>query len=362
MPIPSASAGSTPASVPDQSKPADAAWPHRCLLGLEGLSDSELRRVLQTAHGFAEVSTRSVKKVPALRGKVVANLFFEESTRTRLSFTLAAQRLSADVIDLSGSGSSVSKGETVVDTAMNVEAMGVDALVVRHKASGAPHRIAEHVGCAVVNAGDGKHEHPTQGLLDIYTLARAHDRLETFDLSGLRVAIVGDIVSSRVARSNIAGLKALGASVVCVGPPTLAPRSLEALGCTVEHDFDALIDSGGLSAVNMLRIQFERHAEGAAVSGVGAAAQNTTGNKAGSSSHAFPSLREYAQCYGLSAARAARLPHNAVVMHPGPMNRGVEIADEVADGPRSVILEQVANGLAVRMAVLYLCVTATAER
>ncbi|MBX3385938.1 MAG: aspartate carbamoyltransferase catalytic subunit [Phycisphaeraceae bacterium] len=342
-------------------------WPHRCLLGLEGLEADALRTVLQTARGFAEVSTRSVKKVPSLRGKVVANLFFEESTRTRLSFTLAAQRLSADVIDLSGSGSSVAKGETVVDTALNVEAMGVDAMVVRHKASGAPHRISEHVRCAVVNAGDGKHEHPTQGLLDIYTLARAHGRLETFDLSGLRVAVVGDIVSSRVARSNIFGLLALGASVVCVGPPTLAPRSLEALGCTVEHDFDRLIDGGGLSAVNMLRIQFERHsgegggaAGGVGVGGGGAGAvgANTTGNKAGSSSPAFPSIREYAQCYGLTAERASRLPVGAVVMHPGPMNRGVEIADDVADGPRSVILEQVANGLAVRMAVLFLCVAA----
>jgi aspartate carbamoyltransferase catalytic subunit len=345
----------TGSGVLDRPSNSIAGWPHRCLLGLQGLSPGELREVLLTARGFAEVSTRSVKKVPSLRGKVVANLFFEDSTRTRLSFTLAAQRLSADVIDLTSSGSSVSKGETVVDTALNIEAMGVDAMVVRHKASGAAHRVAEAVRCAVVNAGDGRHEHPTQGLLDIYTLAEAHGRLDGFDLSGLRVAIVGDIVSSRVARSNIAGLTALGAEVVCVGPPTLAPRSLESLGAKVAHDFDALLREGDLAAVNMLRIQFERHAEEAARS---AGAANISGNKAGSSSPAFPSIREYVQGFGLTIERAAMLRPGAVVMHPGPMNRGIEIADEVADGPRSVILKQVAHGLAVRMAALYLCVSA----
>lgn len=330
-------------------------WPHRCLVGLQGLSAGEVREVLFTARGFAEVSTRSVKKVPSLRGKVVANLFFEDSTRTRLSFTLAAQRLSADVIDLTSSGSSVSKGETVVDTALNIEAMGVDAMIVRHKASGATRLVAEAVKCAVINAGDGRHEHPTQGLLDLYTLAEAHGRLDSFDLTGLRVAIVGDIVSSRVARSNIAGLTALGAEVVCVGPPTLVPRSLETLGAKVAHDFDALLREGELDAVNMLRIQFERHGDGGGSTAAGA---NASGNKAGSSSSSFPSVREYTQCYGLTIERAAMLKPGAVVMHPGPMNRGIEIADEVADGPRSVILRQVTHGLAVRMAALYLCVSA----
>ncbi len=341
----------------DRSDGGGAAWPHRTLLGLQGLSADELRTLLNTAKSFAGVSSRSVKKVPALRGKVVANLFFEDSTRTRLSFTLAAQRLSADVIDLAETGSSVSKGETAVDTALNVEAMGVDALVVRHKASGAPAMIAKAVRCAVVNAGDGKHEHPTQGLLDIYTLAESlgGERWETFDLTGVKVAIVGDIVSSRVARSNIAGLTALGAEVICVGPPTLVPRSLETLGCRVEHDFDRVIEARGedaVDAVNMLRIQFERH---------GDTSHAGTGAKGGGGGGAFPSLREYVQSFGLTAERARRLKPEAVVMHPGPMNRGIEIAGEVADGPRSVILKQVSSGLAVRMAALYLCVGAAEQ-
>lgn len=321
-------------------------WTHRCLLGLQGLTAEELRTLLKTAAGFAEVSGRSVKKVPALRGKVVANLFFEDSTRTRLSFTLAAQRLSADVIDLTSTGSSVSKGESTVDTARNVEAMGVDALVVRHKSSGAPGLVAAGVKCSVINAGDGKHEHPTQGLLDIYTLAEANGRLDTFDLTGLRVAIVGDVVSSRVARSNIAGLTKLGAQVVCVGPGTLAPRSMESLGCTVDDDLEAVLPT--VDAVNMLRIQFERHSESAA---------KATGGDAPRASPAFPSIREYSRGYALTADRARLLKPGAIIMHPGPMNRGIEIADEVADGPRSVILRQVSNGLAVRMAALYLCVS-----
>ncbi len=322
-------------------------WTHRSLLGLQGLGAEEIRTLLRTAAGFAEVSGRSVKKVPALRGKVVANLFFEDSTRTRLSFTLAAQRLSADVIDLTSSGSSVSKGESTVDTARNVEAMGVDALVVRHKSSGAPGLVAAGVKCSVINAGDGKHEHPTQGLLDIYTLAEKHGRLDTFDLTGLRVAIVGDVVSSRVARSNIAGLTKLGAQVVCVGPATLAPRGMESLGCTVDDDLEAVLPT--VDAVNMLRIQFERHGEAGA---------KATGGDAPRASPAFASIREYSRGYALTAERAGLLKPGAIVMHPGPMNRGIEIADEVADGPRSVILRQVANGLAVRMAALYLCVGA----
>lgn len=328
-------------------------WTHRCLLGLQGLSCDEIRTLLHTASSFAEVSGRSVKKVPALRGKVVANLFFEDSTRTRLSFTLAAQRLSADVIDLSAAGSSVSKGESTADTARNVEAMGVDALVVRHRSSGAAGLVGAAVKCAVVNAGDGRHEHPTQGLLDIYTLAEAHGRLEHFDLSGLRVAIVGDIVSSRVARSNIAGLTKLGAQVVCVGPATLVPPSLRTLGCAVADDLDAVL--GEVDAVNMLRIQFERHEGG----GAQGAKPAPGGGDAPRGSPAFPSIREYARGYALTAERARRLKPGAIVMHPGPMNRGIEIADEVADGPRSVILRQVRNGLAVRMAALFLCVSAS---
>jgi aspartate carbamoyltransferase catalytic subunit len=346
---------------------AVAVWNRRGLLGLQGLSADELRTLLRTARSFADVSDRSVKKVPALRGRVVANLFFEDSTRTRLSFTLAAQRLSADVIDLTETGSSVNKGETIADTARNVEAMGVDAMVIRHRAAGAALVAARAVKCAVINAGDGKHEHPTQGLLDVYTLVEARlehaegqaanaprgdaerARLEGYDLSGLRVAIVGDVVSSRVARSNIAALTKLGADVVCVGPPTLAPRSLESLGegpgrCTVEADFESVLPH--VDAVNMLRIQFERHG------GEGDKKEGARG------SPAFPSLREYTQGYGLTAERATRMKAGAVVMHPGPMNRGIEIAGEVAEGPRSVIFRQVTAGLAVRMAALYLCVTA----
>ena len=337
--------------MPSDSVDLEAPWPHRCLLGLQGMPAAEMRTLLNVARSFSDISTRSVKKAPALRGKVVANLFFEDSTRTRVSFTLAAQRLSADVVDLAGAGSSVSKGETIDDTAANIEAMGVDAVVVRHKASGAAAMIAAVVRCAVINAGDGRHEHPTQGLLDAYTVAEAHGRLDAgggFDLSGLKMAIVGDVVSSRVARSNIAAMTALGAEVVCVGPPTLAPRSLESLGCRVEHDFDAVI--GECDVVNMLRIQFERHGEAGGGGGKDPAAQRA--------SPAFPSLREYTQMYALHEDRARRLKPGAVVMHPGPINRGVELAAPVADGPRSVILRQVSNGLAVRMAALYLCVSA----
>ncbi len=354
---------------------AAPAWTRRCLLGLQELGADEIRTILNTARSFAEVSGRSVKKVPALRGKVVANLFFEDSTRTRLSFTLAAQRLSADVIDLTESGSSVKKGETVADTALNVEAMGVDAMVVRHRAGGAAGLVAAAVDCAVINAGDGKHEHPTQGLLDIYTLAEArgakaaeqqssraanagNEGWGAFDLRGVRVAIVGDIVSSRVARSNIAGLTKLGAEVVCVGPPTLAPRSLESLGCRVEHDFDSVLEQ--VDAVNMLRIQFERHGEAGGANGQGSPPNPGARGEPARGSPAFPSIREYVQSYALTPQRAERLRPGAIVMHPGPMNRGIEIADEVADGPRSVILRQVSNGLAVRMAVLYLC-TGAAE-
>jgi aspartate carbamoyltransferase catalytic subunit len=332
------------------SDPASG-WKHRHLLGLQELSADDIRAALRTARSFADISTRSIKKVPALRGKVVANLFFEESTRTRVSFTLAAQRLSADVVDL-GSSSSVSKGETIEDTAHNIEAMGVDALVVRHKLSGAAALIARNVSCAVINAGDGRHEHPTQGLLDAYTLAEATGRLDSLDFAGLRVAIVGDIANSRVARSNIAALSTLGAEVVCIGPPTLAPRSLESLApgkVRVEWDLDAALPT--VDAVNMLRIQFERHV-------VDPSEAKGPGAGPAKSSPAFPSLREYVQMYGLTPERAAKMRPTAVVMHPGPINRGVELAGDVADGSRSVILKQVANGLSVRMAALFLCVAA----
>lgn len=304
---------------------AAATWRHRDLLDLESLREDEIRLVLDTAQAFEEVSTRSVKKVPALRGRVVANLFFEDSTRTRISFSLAAQRLSADVIDFSAKGSSVTKGESLIDTARNIEAMGIDAIVIRHSMSGAPHQLARHVQCCVINAGDGRHEHPTQGLLDIYTIRRIKGRVD-----GLKVGIVGDVANSRVARSNLWGLKKLGAEVIFIGPTTLVPAAFEKLGARICHDIDAVI--GELDVINMLRIQSERIA-----------------------SNVFPSLAEYTRLFGLNGQRMKRAKPDVLVMHPGPMNRGVEISSEVADGARSAILQQVTNGLAVRMAVLFLC-------
>jgi len=307
-------------------------WPHRHLLGLDELSAQDIRFVLQTARGFEDVSTRSVKKVPALRGKVVANLFFEDSTRTSTSFQLAAQRLSADVLSVAGKGSSVSKGETLVDTARNIEAMGVDVMVCRHHHSGAAFQLARSVGCSVVNAGDGQHEHPTQGLLDLYTIAKRFDRLDSFDFSGLTVAIVGDIAHSRVARSGLIGLQKLGAKVILVGPPTLLPGAFRDLGAELSTDLDAVLPR--VNVVNMLRVQFERLA-----------------------AQAFPSRREYAAFFGLTSERMARAKDDVLVMHPGPMNRGLEIDSAVADGPNSAILQQVSHGLAVRMAVLFLVST-----
>jgi len=303
-------------------------WPHKHLVGLEQLSAEDIRFIMQTARGFEGVSMRSVKKVPALRGKVVVNLFFEPSTRTKSSFYLAASRLSADSLDFSASGSSLSKGETVVDTARNIESMGVDIIVVRHSQSGVPKLLAESVDCSVVNAGDGQHEHPTQALLDMYTIAQRLGR-DDFDLSGINVAIVGDIAHSRVARSNIHGLQKLGANVLLIGPPTLVPRTFEALGCEVHHGFDSVRDR--IDVANMLRVQFERI-----------------------TSQAFPSRREYAAVYGLSAERLSKMKKDVLVMHPGPINRGLEVESAVADGPNSAILQQVSNGLAVRMAVLFL--------
>ncbi len=299
-------------------------WTRRHLLGLEDLSADEITMILDTAESFKEVSTRSIKKVPALRGKTVVNLFYEPSTRTTNSFGLAARRLSADTLSVGGGASSASKGETLVDTARNLEAMGVDVMVVRHSAPGGPHLVARHVDCSVVNAGDGAHEHPTQALLDIYTIREIKGRV-----AGLRVGIVGDIAHSRVARSNIWGLTKLGAEVLVAGPRTFLPCGIEAMGAAVTHDFDEVVET--CDVVNMLRIQFERQQEAL-----------------------LPSIREYSRLFGLSSERMSRTKPDVLIMHPGPVNRGIELAPEVADGARSVILRQVTNGLAVRMAVLYL--------
>jgi len=299
-------------------------WNRKDLLGLDELSPQEIVHILDTAESFKEVSTRSIKKVPALRGKVVALLFFEDSTRTRMSFELAASRLSADTLLFTAKGSSVSKGETTMDTVRNIEAMGVDVFIMRHGQSGAAHQVGQKVSASVINAGDGSHEHPTQALLDIFTI-----RQRLGKLAGLKVAIVGDIAHSRVARSNILGLQKLGAEVVVVGPPTLVPKKISAMGCTISHSLDDVLEE--VDVINMLRIQFERFGGGL-----------------------FPSLREYHQLYGMTARRLARCKKNMLIMHPGPINRGVEITSEVADGPNSCILQQVTNGLAIRMAVLYL--------
>ncbi|MGA3068181.1 MAG: aspartate carbamoyltransferase catalytic subunit [Tepidisphaeraceae bacterium] len=299
-------------------------WTRKHLLGLHDLSVAEIELLLNTADSFKEVSTRSVKKVPALRGRVMVNAFFEDSTRTRTSFSLAASRLSADVIDFYEKASSVSKGETLIDTARNIEAMGVDIIVLRHQAAGAAEILSRSVKCSVVNAGDGAHEHPTQGLLDLYTIRERFGKI-----AGLKVAIVGDIANSRVARSNLWGLTKLGAEVILVGPQTLLPKSFEALGARCVHDFDSVI--GDVDVINMLRVQFERIA-----------------------TSQFPSVREFTKFFGLTHERFTRCKKDVFVMHPGPMNRGIEIGSAIADGPNSGILKQVTNGLAVRMAVLYL--------
>lgn len=309
---------------------SDYRWPHKHLLDLEGLSAQDIRFLLRTAQGLADVSTRSVKKVPALRGKVVANLFFEDSTRTRSSFSLAASRLSADVLEFTAKGSSVSKGETLRDTARNIEAMGVDVIVVRHHLSGAAHLLARQVNCSsIINAGDGQHEHPTQGLLDAYTIAQRLGRHNTLDFTGLSVAIVGDIAHSRVARSNVHCLLKLGAHVILVGPPTILPRAFADMDCELSHRLDEVMPR--VHVINMLRIQFERM-----------------------QGQAFPSVREYATFFGLTTQRLKLARPDVLVMHPGPLNRGIEIDSAVADGPNSAILEQVTHGLAVRMACLYL--------
>ena len=296
------------------------------LLSAADLSRDEAVLVLDTAAELAAVTDRSVKKLPTLRGRTVVNLFFEDSTRTRISFEVAAKRLSADVINFSAKGSSLSKGESLKDTALTLEAMGADAVVIRHGASGAPHRLAHSgwVRSSVVNAGDGTHEHPTQALLDLLTLRDKFGRIE-----GLRVAICGDILHSRVARSNIWGLTKLGAEVGVCGPPSLLPRDIEELGVTILPRIEDAI--AWADALNVLRLQLERMQAGF-----------------------IPSLREYNRVFGVTRDRLSRAPKDLVILHPGPMNRGVEIDSDVADGEHSVILPQVTNGVAVRMAVLYL--------
>ncbi|HPD48501.1 MAG TPA: aspartate carbamoyltransferase catalytic subunit [Anaerohalosphaeraceae bacterium] len=307
-------------------------WTHKHLLGLKDLSRQEIEFILDTAKGFEEISTRSIKKAPALRGKVVVNLFFEDSTRTRNSFTLAANRLSADVVEFTKKSSSVSKGETLIDTARNLEAMGIDIVVIRHNAGGAAKLLSRHIKACIINAGDGYNEHPTQALLDVYTIRQARGSLD-----GLKIGIVGDIAHSRVARSNIWAMTKLGAEVTLIGPPTLMPPKVDELPVRVSYNLDAVIEE--LDVINMLRIQFER----------------LGGNP-------FPSVREYSHFFGLTVERVARAKPDLMVMHPGPINRGLEIESEVADGPNSVILQQVANGLAVRMAVLFLVNQGAAEQ
>ncbi len=294
------------------------------LLALEPLSTEQIALILDTAEPFKEISERAIKKVPTLRGATIVNLFFEASTRTRLSFEFAEKRLSADAVNVASSGSSVSKGETLVDTARNLEAMRIDMVVVRHGASGAAQFLAERIESNVINAGDGTHEHPTQGLLDLLTLRDHFKRL-----NGLKVCIVGDVLHSRVARSNIWGLKKMGAEVAICGPRSLLPNAAETLGVTVFDRVEAAIEWA--DALNVLRLQLERMQAGY-----------------------IPSLREYNRVFGVTRARLERAPRDVLVLHPGPMNRGVEIDSDVADGPQSVILDQVTNGVAIRMAVLYL--------
>jgi aspartate carbamoyltransferase catalytic subunit len=304
--------------------PQPTAWRHRHLLALEDLSRADLELILDQARHFAQIVQLTSKKFPPLLGKLVVNLFYEPSTRTRVSFSLAARRLSAETLDFTVSASSVSKGESFIDTAKNIEAMGVDLMVVRHASAGAPLLLSQHLKCAVINAGDGTHEHPTQGLLDVYTIHQRCGRVE-----GLTVALVGDIAHSRVARSNIHALIKLGARVIVCGPPTLVPPEIRTLGVEVAHRLDDILPH--VDVVNLLRIQFERQRSGL-----------------------FPSIHEYAALYGMNAQRLRQCRRDVVILAPGPINRGIELTPEVADGNNSVILEQVTNGVAVRMAVLFL--------
>jgi aspartate carbamoyltransferase catalytic subunit len=308
--------------------PQTANWHRKDLLGIRELELSEIETILDTTAAFKTVGSRDIKKVPALRGKTMVNFFVEPSTRTRTSFELAAFRLSADVVNITATTSSLQKGETLKDTALNLQALHADIIVLRHSSAGAPKFLAERLDCSIVNAGDGAHEHPTQALLDVFTI-----REQLGKIDGLKVAIVGDILFSRVARSDIWALKKMGAEVTLVGPSTLVPRSFEEMGVGVARHIEDILDSADV--INLLRIQHERQRK-----------------------EYFPSLNEYIRFFGLTKARAAQLKPSCLVMHPGPINRGIEIDSDIADGPQSVILDQVTNGLAVRMAVLYLCSTA----
>jgi aspartate carbamoyltransferase catalytic subunit len=299
-------------------------WTRKHLLDIQSLSPEEILTVLDTARAFKNVGERAIKKVPALRGKTVVNLFVEPSTRTRISFELAAQRLTADIINFTAEASSLKKGETLKDTARNLEALNADIIIIRHSATGAPHFLARFLNSSVVNAGDGAHEHPTQALLDVFTIREKKGKLD-----GLNVTILGDILYSRVARSNIWALQKLGAKVTLCGPSTLVPRAFEQMGCTVTYNLEEAI--GNADIINLLRIQHER--------------QRKT---------MFPSIGEYTSLFSLNKTRMALTKPDVMIMHPGPINRGVEIDSEIADSDRSVILEQVTKGLAVRMAVLFL--------
>ncbi len=299
-------------------------WHRKHLLDIESLSAEEITTVLDTAREFKAVGERDIKKVPALQGKTVVNFFVEPSTRTRVSFELSAKRLSADIINFSADASSFQKGESLKDTARTLEALNADVIVIRHKAAGAPHFLARFLNAHVVNAGDGAHEHPTQALLDVFTI-----REKKGVIAGLNITILGDILYSRVARSNIWALRKLGANITLCGPSTLVPRVFEQMGCRVTYDMDDALATADV--INLRRIQHERQ-------------RNTM----------FPNIGEYASLFGLTRARLAKTKPDAIIMHPGPMNRGVEIESEIADGDRAVILEQVTNGIAVRMSVLYL--------
>lgn len=310
--------------VPVELGPIPPSWKQRHLLGLEDLSAEDITLILDKAEVFRRALEAGHRRIPVLAGKTCVNLFFENSTRTRTSFSLAARRLGADIVDFSAATSSLSKGETVVDTAKNLEAMGIDAVIVRHRTPGTPHLLAQNLRSAVINAGDGPHEHPTQGLLDILTIRQRFGRI-----AGLTVALVGDIQHSRTARSNIWGLKKLGAHVIVCGPSTLVSPLWEQLGVEYSYKLDAILDR--VDVLNLLRIQFERQA-----------------------TRPFPSVREYALLYAMDRTRLGRTKPNILILAPGPINRGVEVTAEVADGPQSAILDQVTNGVAVRMAVLWL--------
>jgi aspartate carbamoyltransferase catalytic subunit len=314
----------TPPAAPPPAQPAISALRHKDLLGIADLTADEILLILDTAEAMREIGYRPIKKVPTLRGKTVVNLFFEASTRTRTSFEIAEKRLSADTLNIAAATSSVSKGETLVDTALNLEAMAPDMIVLRHSSSGACHLLSRICRAGIINAGDGMHEHPTQALLDAFTIRERKKKI-----AGLKVAIVGDLLHSRVLRSNVLLLTKLGADVWVSGPPTLMPPGIERQGVRTTTSVDAAVE--GADVVMLLRVQLERM-QGAF----------------------FPSLREYFSVFGMTQQRLKRAKSDVIIMHPGPMNRGVEIDSEVADGPYSVILEQVANGVAVRMAVLYL--------